>query len=222
MTKKLIIKQIGLVRQVGAKSELRKLEHPPSEISHYPRQPDTDICTGSDHITYTRIDDWSVVTGVFDPFSLSDAILKRLNSEDTETTQSSLSLEIDTTYQLGLTGAGLIIFEGGSNYEWSSGSLSNMEMLTDQTVDVVFRNTAPTAISIRLITQTQEVTNISLKNPQGVEMIRNNDFTQVETHFYDVNAWYVAAHDERMVPKNVLGYLEGFNDSFIYTVFENK
>lgn len=211
-----------MVRQVGAKSELKKVEHPPTGISHYPRVPDTDICTGSDHLTYTRVDDWSVVSGVFDPFSLHQAILKRLNSVDTETTQSGLSIEIDTTYQLSLTGAGLIIFENGNNYEWSTGGLSNSELINNQTVSVTFRNTAPDKINIRLVTDDQQVQAISLTDPQGVEIIRNNDFTRVETHFYDTNAWYVAALDERMVPKDALGYLEGFNDSFIYTIFENK
>lgn len=220
MTKKLLIKQIGLVRQVGAKSEIKKIEHPPSEISHYPRVPDTDICTGSDHLTFVTVSDWSAVSGVFDPFSLSEAVLKRLNSTDAETTQSSLSLEVDTTYQLGLTGAGLIIFENGNNYEWGTGALGNSEMMNNQTTTVVFRGSAPDKITIKLVTDDQQIEAISLTDPEGNEIIRNNDFINATTHFYGINAWYVATKDERIVPRDTLGYLQGFNDDMIYTVFE--
>lgn len=223
MTKRLIISRVGVIKGVSAKAELKPQQHPPvgpaGSTHSYPRQFDVDICTGSDHITYNRVKHWSVTTGVFDPTFLSDAILKRLNSVDTETAQTGLSLETGT-YQIGLTGEGIIMFHNGGGYTWGSGSLIHAERLINQDTTVTFTTTAPDTITIKLINTTDQVTAVSLKNNSGEEMILNGTFEDVEEHFYDIDAWYTASKETDRIPTDVLGWLEGYNESLIYTVFE--
>ena len=223
MTRRLIISRVGVIKGVSAKAELKPQQHPPvgpyGSTHAYPRQFDTDICTGSDHITYNRVKHWSVTSGVFDPFSRSDAILKRLNSVDTETAQTGLSLDTGT-YQIGLTGAGIIQFHNGGSYSWGSGSLVHGERLVDQNTTVTFINQAPDSISLKLINSVDEIVAISLKNSAGEEMLLNGTFDDVEEHFYDIDAWYTASTETDRIPTDVLGWLQGYNDSLIYTVFE--
>lgn len=227
MTKKLVIKCVGLIKQLNTKAELAPTQHPPKStgtsgeaVGHYPRAFDDHImCTGVNHLTFTITTHWRVASGVFDPFSLYLAVLKRLNSTDSEATQSGLSLNTGT-YQLSLSGAGRIFFDNGGEYEWDSGSMTQNDRLSDQTTNIKFKNKAPDTIRIKLENDDDQIHSISLKDSSGNEQLLNPDFTQVETHFYDIEAWYVAATDPELVPPDVLGLLEGFNSAALYTVFE--
>lgn len=218
MTKKLIIKRVGVIRQVSARAELVPQGHPPVQ-QKYPRRYLVDGCVGESHITFNIVNDWSVAAGVHDPFSLYQAILKRLNSVDTEVTQTGLSLNV-ATYSISLTGAGLIIFNNGGTYEWDSGSVTNQERLVNTTTNVKFKTSTPDSITIRLENDTDGVAAVSLKDNTGQELILNNDFMDVDTHYYDIDSWHVASEDPAIVPPDVLGYLQGFNELDLYTVFE--
>ena len=219
MTKRLVIKQVGLIRQVGARAELEPIGHPAPGGGHYPRDLLTDQCVGVDHLTYTIITDWHSTAGTFDPFSLYNAILKRLNSVNAEVTQSGLSLNVDT-YNISLTGAGLIIFNGGTDYEWSTGGMTSQDRLVDQSATVTFKNIAPTSVTIRFEHDVDEVSAVSITDSNGVEQLLNSDFTQQEEHFYDIESWHAAAESPGIVPPDVLGYLQGYNEHILYTVFE--
>lgn len=221
MAIRLVITQVGLITRVGARADLQKevTHHPPLPDPHYPREFQADHCLGHDHLTFVIVDQWKNTIGVHDPFSLYQAVLKRLNSTDSEVTQSGLSLNV-ATYSISLTGEGLITFHGDGAYEWATGSTAAAEMLNNQTTTVTFKGAAPTGISIRLLNDSDQVSAISLTDSTGAEHIKNHDFTQKIDHFYDIESWLVAATDVKMVPKDVLGYLEGYNSHMLYTVFE--
>lgn len=223
MTKRLIIKQVGVISRSGITAAIEPTGHPPTGNgidTGYPRLIGVDVCTGSDHITYNKIKNWTVTQGDFDPFSLSDATLKRLKSVDSETTQTGLSVTTDT-YVVTLTGEGTISFSGGGGYQWSTGNYTNSETLQDQTVTVTFTESTPTGISITLTSDTTTVTKVSMthQSTPDIELIVNNDFTDVESHYYDIEGWYTTVDNNR-IPADTLGWLQGFNDDVIYTIFE--
>lgn len=219
MTKRLILRQVGLIRQTSARAELEPVGHPAPGGGHYPRDFETDQCVGVDHLTYTIIPHWQNTSGVFDPYSLYNAILKRLDSVEAEVTQSGLGLNVGT-YNISLTGAGLITFHDGGDYEWSSGSMIKQERLVDQSATVIIKSTAPTSVTIRLENDIDELSAISITDNNGVEQLINHDFTQFEEHFYDIDSWHDAAIHPEIVPTDVLGYLQGYNQHILYTVFE--
>lgn len=219
MGKRLIIKQVGVIKQVAAKAELEPTPHPKQAQTHYPRDFLQDACVGANHVTFTIITGWTVEEGVFEPRGLYQSILKRLNDTAATTVQKVLGLS-PTTYQITVQGSARIEFDNGGTYEWGTGSITNSDVVTNRTTTVKFSGQVPDTIKIRLESNDQQVSSISLKNEQGVEQLINNDFTQVETHFYDVESWWVASLDERMVPRNTLGFLEGFNEYNLYTLFE--
>lgn len=218
MAKKLIIKQVGVIKKVGAKAELEPEPHPKHATNHYPRDIFTDACVGANHLTFTIITGWTVSEGVFEPRGLRTSMLKRLNHVAATTIQKVMSLH-PGIYELTIDGTARVGFENGGSYVWSSGSLNNFDTLSNETTTIQFNTKAPDTISIRLEDDTQHVNSISLKNEQGVEQLINNDFTRVETHFYDVESWWKASLDERMVPRDTLGFLEGFNEFNLYTIF---
>lgn len=226
MTIRLIIKRVGLIGRTDIHAAITPPKHPapgPGVNLGYPRLLGQDICTGSDHITYNKLYDWSATHGVFDPFYLFGSILKRLNDTTASITQTGLSLDINTIYCLKLTGAGTISFTpetGGCT--WSSGSITNTESLSDQEVEVVFTTVAPSSISITLNNNSQEITSISLKkknDPLAEEILSNTEFDQYEEHYYSIEGWYQAT-DSGTIPVDALGWLQGFNDDIIWTVFE--
>lgn len=224
MTKRLIIKQVGVIGKTGITAALEPVMHPPRGNGidgGYPRLIDVDICTGSDHITYNKINNWSVANGLFDPFSLFDATLKRLKSVDTEATQSGLSVTTGT-YVVTLTGEGTISFTGGSGYSWSTGSLTNSEHLNNQSAIITFAgNSTPASVSIVMKNDTDMVTRLSMvkQGSPDDELIINGDFTDVTSHYYDIEGWYTAVLSNN-IPLDVLGWLQGFNETVIYGVHE--
>lgn len=218
MGKRLIIKQVGVIKKVGAKAELEPEPHPKHATNHYPRDIFSDVCVGANHLTFTIISGWTVQEGVFEPRGLKTSVLKRLNNTAATTIQKVLGLN-PGLYQLTVDGTARVMFDNGGTYAWGTGSMSNQDILTNETTTVRFNNKAPDTIKIRLENEEHQVNSISLKNEQGVEQLINNDFTEIETHFYDVESWWVASLDERMVPRDTLGFLEGFNEFNLYTIF---
>lgn len=208
-----------MIRQVSARADLEPIGHPAPGGGHYPRDFLVDQCVGVDHLTYTIVTDWRVTAGTFDPYSLYNAILKRLNSVDAEVTQSGLSLNV-ATYNISLTGAGLIIFEGGGDYEWSTGGMTNQDRLVDQSATVTFKSSAPTSVTVRLEDDADQVSVVSITDSNGVEQLKNPDFGQFETHFYDIESWHDAVENPEIIDPDVLGFLEGYNEYILFTVFE--
>lgn len=219
MTKKLIISKVGVIRQIAVKSELEPVQHPKAATGHYPRDFMSDACVGANHLTFVIVNEWNVTTGTHDPYSLKNAVLKRLNNTVSEVTQTGLGVTVGT-YSIALTGAGLIIFNDGGDYEWSTGAITKQERLVNQTATVKFKNKSPQSITIRLENDADEVSAVTLSSSAGSQQIVNYDFTQVETHFYDVESFWTASLFPEIVPPDTLGYLEGFNQHNLYTIFE--
>ena len=185
--------------------------------SHFPRFFLRDICTGSDHLTLTMINNWRVTSGVFDPFSLFDSTLSRYENVNTQTTQTINNLQTNTQYQITVTGNGVISFSGstGTLYSWGR----NNNRFDNETKTVEFLGSPPTEFSVK-VDSGDEINKVSMIDPTGTEMITNNDFTQTEEHFYDIEGWYVDSDNVNIVPPQALGYLQGFNDTQIFTIFE--
>ena len=222
MTKRLIFKQCGVINKVSIRAAIEPEKHPPKGAGidgGYPRILDLDICTGSDHITYNKINNWSVTQGTFDPFSLFDATLKRLEAVTTEVTQAGVSFTLDT-YSVKLAGKGSISFPGGSGYSWSTGNTTNAETIDSDEVTVTFTGTPPTGISIQMQNNVDEVQSISVTlESTDEEVLVNGDFTDIEVQFYDIESWYGDAYSG-IIPRDTLGWLQGFNEDIIYTIFE--
>jgi len=92
--------------------------------------------------------------------------------------------------------------------------------LVDQSATVTFKSTVPTSVTIRFEHDVDEVSALSITDSNGVEQLLNSDFTQIEEHFYDIESWYGAVEQPEIVPPDVLGYLQGYNEHILYTVFE--
>lgn len=184
---------------------------------HFPRLFMTDICTGSDHLTLTMINNWHVTSGVFDPFSLFGSTLTRYENVNTQATQTISNLQTNTQYQITVTGTGVISFSGppGTLYSWGR----NNNRFDNETKTVEFLGTPPTEFSVK-VESGDEIETVSMTDPSGTELITNNDFVQTEEHFYDIEGWYVDSENPDIVPPQALGYLQGFNDTQIFTIFE--
>lgn len=185
-----------------------------------------DFCTVTDHLTYNIVTDWTVTTGVFDPYELFDGTLKRNTVSDALVIQTLPTIQTGVNYCVSVSSSGFcnITFNSG-NMSWSDGSTSNTKIFTSNGANSVSFSTAPTTISIRLTQNNSEIYNISMKqgtcaNITGAELLANPSFENVESRLYDVETWYLDSQDPEEVPTNTLGWLEGYNTSQLFTIFE--
>ena len=184
---------------------------------HFPRFFMRDICTGSDHVTLTTVANWKVTSGTFDPFQLYGHKLKQYENLNTITTQTLDNLQTGIQYNITVNGTGIVSFSGtpGTLYSWGR----NNQRFNNDTKTIEFLGSAPRNISIK-VESGDIVSEISMTDSSGVEYIVNKDFTQHEKHFYDIEGWFVDSEDKDIIPDTLLGYLQGFNDSQIFTIFE--
>jgi len=235
-TAPLVIRQVGLIdrshvhaKPLQAKWPRMRHDGDGNFTPHFPAEINNDGCAANDHLTYNKIHDWYVCTGEFDPYSLYEGVLKRLISNNTQVCQdlTSSGIVVGEHYRVSLSGSGTISF-GGTNTvcTWmyaAAGNTGNSIRLEDGTADITFGVAPPDTIAIKLDNNSDEVYSISMldvhENP-AVEMLQNTTFNEIGTYFYDIEGWYEDTKDTDLVPTNVLGWLEGFNDSQIYTVFE--
>ncbi len=191
---------------------------------HIPRMIETDYCTGDDHVTLHSIDSWRVTSGVFDPFNLYAGVLSRNTTDNAQATQSVPGLQTNTTYQISLTGDATISFSGGTTpqYTWNNDNsqTSNNFSLSNNSATVVFSSDTPTAVSLKLNTSSQTVSKVIMTDSTGASLIDNNSFTTSTERFYAVEEWYHDSLDPDIIPTDTLGYLEGFNQFLLFTVFE--
>lgn len=224
-TTPLIINRVGVINRTHAFASPMIHGHPRLRfgdgfpVPGFPRLFMTDICTGSDHVTLTKIQDWQVTSGTFDPFHLFGGMLRRNENTNTQATQQIDNLQTGVTYTISVTGTGVVSFTApfGTSYSWGA----NHNNFQNESKTVQFTGGAPTSISIKLENNTHEIDAISMQAANSTtELITNMDFVNVEEHFYDIESWYVDSEDERIVPRDTLGYLQGFNDTQIFTIFE--
>jgi len=189
---------------------------------HFPASIENDGCAANDHLTFNKLESWYVCTGEFEPYSLFDASLRRNISLNTQACQSLTDSGVALgNYRLSLSGSATVVFGGTTTtYGWSDGSSVNSKRLQNGFIDVSFGVSPPTTIGIRLDNDNDTVEAISLKDTQNVEFISNSKFESASVYFYDIESWYADSEDTNLVPTNTLGWLEGFNDSQIFTVFE--
>ena len=214
------IKQVKVVKGCSVTASPVEPRWPDLGYLHLVRQFMTDICTGSDHITFNKVSDWSVTSGIFDPFYLFGASLKRYNNTNTQATQTLSGLQTGTSYSLSLSGSATVSFSGpaGVVYSWGSST----QIMSDQTVSIDFTTAVPTSISVKLNNANDEVAAVSMVDQAApeTELLNNIDFVNVEEHFYDIDSWYTDSDNEEIVPHDTLGWLAGFNDSQIFTIFD--
>lgn len=185
-----------------------------------------DFCAVTDHLTYNVVTDWTVTTGVFDPYDLFDGTLRRNTTSDAVVIQTLPALQTGVNYCVSVSSSGFcnITFNSGS-ITWGDGSTSNTKIFTSNGSNSVSFSTAPTTISIRLTQNSSEVYSISVKqgtcaNTTGSEMLTNPSFENVISILYDIETWYQESADPNEVPTNTLGWLEGYNTGQLFTVFE--
>lgn len=184
------------------------------------------ICAGDDHLTLNILNDWTSpgdTMAVFDPFSLVDGVLKRLNNLTTEAVQTGVGVSTNTTYRLTLSGAGRVSFEGGVDISWEDASTDNYKDLDTESVTVSWSTRAPSAVKVELLTNTQEVSSINLQpdignGTYGTNIILNPDFLQHDSYFYDLVGYWKDEKDELTVPQNAMGWLQGFNEYVLFTI----
>lgn len=224
-TTPLIINRVGVINRTHAFAKPMVHGHPRLRfgdgfpVPGFPRLFMTDICTGSDHLTLTKIQDWQVTSGEFDPFDLFGSVLKRHTNANAQATQQLDNIQTGVTYSISVSGTGVVSFTApiGTTYSWGV----NHNTFADETKTVTFTGGAPTAISIKLENNSHEIDAISMTEQNTTtELITNMDFVNTEEQFYDIESWYVDSEDERIVPHTTLGYLQGFNDTQIFTIFE--
>jgi hypothetical protein len=219
MTRKLIIKQVGVIRKITVKSEIQPDRHPVEPPKRHTRDIFSTGCGVEDHITFAMITSWSVNDGVFNPQALYQSKLKQHNQHAAEVVQSLPELS-PGTYQLTIVGSAVVSFENGGTYSWSKGSQTNEELVQDETVSITFNTSAPDTIKLALRNQNHVVDSVSMKDASDNSHIQNGQFTEMETHFYDLQSWFIASVDPKVIPPDTLGYLQGYNEHELYTVFE--
>ena len=180
-----------------------------------------DFCAVTDHLTYNRVSDWSVGTGVFDPYELYDGVLQRYTTSNASVNQDlPTTMQTGTTYRVTVSGQATVGFTG-SGFTWGDGSTSNSFVFDNSDQTITFAN-KPTQLFILLTSNSDKVYSVSLSGSDvgkaDYEHVVNNTFDQVESELYDIESWY--DESPSTVSTDVLGWLEGYNTSQLFTVFE--
>ena len=180
-------------------------------------------CIAEIFLTLNVIDDWVVHRGILEPNFLSSNILRKLfDTMNTSIKQELPSIETDTVYEVQLTGKGTVQFEGTGGYKWSTASSQDSESLDNETVDITFIDRVPTHIKIILNSADDNVGGISVRGKSTKDdIIRNGDFDSITSTQYSLNEWRSASSTPGFIPLNSLGWLNGFNESEIYTIFDS-
>ena len=178
------------------------------------------ICAGDTYITVNTLTNWSVYVGQFEPFFLSDGVLKRLKNISTGTAQSSDGILPDTTYVVSITGAGRYTLQGAEGVTWSTGDTQNYIDLDNNSVNVTM-TTPATGVLLNLMTESQSISAVSMRSPGGVELLSNNSFNAYESDFYELEGWYLDQDDPYSVSPWSLGWVDGFNQSIKETLFRD-
>lgn len=188
--------------------------------SNWPPLEGIEICAGDTYITVDILNDWSVYVGAFDPFSLSDGVLKRLKNVSSGAVQSIDGILPDTTYVVSISGAGRYSLKGAGDVQWSTGSTDDYIDLDNNSVSVTM-TTPATGIQVDLMTDDQEINTVSMKTSNDVELLKNTDFQTTDTSFYEVDGWHLDQDDPYAVNPWSLGYVTGFNEVMKFTLFKD-
>lgn len=235
-TAPLVVKQVGLINRTHMRatplpSKWPRLRHDGDGVftPHFPAEINMDGCAANDHLTYNKIPHWYVCAGEFEPYALHDgSLLRNVNSASMvcqDLTNSGLSTGY---YRVALSGAATVIFGGTTTtYSWwgdqGAGNTGNTVQIEDGYANVAFGVSTPHTISVRMDNNNDQVDAITLTymevNPTE-QVLKNYSFEDSDMYYYDIESWYEDSKDTTIVPSNTLGWLEGFNDSQIYSVFE--
>lgn len=235
-TAPLVIRQVGLInrshvhaRPLQARWPRMRHDGDGTFTPHFPAEISNDGCAANDHLTLNKVVGWYVCAGEVEPVALYDGSVRRNVSSNTQICQDLTNSGIHTGhYRVSLSGSGTVIFGGTTTtYSWfgdqGSGNTGNSVRLQDGSADVSFGVTAPHTIAIRLDNNTDQVDAIELLDVHetpNLQLLTNNSFEQSDVYFYDIEGWYEDSKDTTIVSTTTLGWLEGFNDSQIYTIFE--
>ena len=187
-----------------------------------PRVITDDPCIPDLHLTLQRVNNWAVDRGILEPQFLSSGTLKRLYATmSTSVIQTLPELLTDVTYEIALTGTGNVQFNGAGGYQWSTDSAFSHETMNNETMQVTFTDSVPESITVSLNDGTEYIGEGSLKREGGDEqLIQNGNFSSITSTLYTLDEWKQASNLPGAIELNTLGWLQGFNDYEIYTVFD--
>lgn len=172
--------------------------------------------SGEDFITVNIINDWRCTKGQFDPFSLSAGVLKRLNSSVAGAAQS-VTLKSNTDYIIDVTGSGRIKFNGIVN---SSGAFVSDLRITDTTITISAIDTI-TTITVEL-TDDDELSLLSIKEiDTDIQIVSNGNFMTKNDEFYEIHGWHLDQPDPSAIDPYSIGWVQGFNEHIIYSLFRD-
>lgn len=235
-TAPLVIRQVGLIDRshVHAKplqAKWPRMRHDGDGVftPHFPAEINNDGCAANDHLTYNKIPHWYVCNGEFEPVSLYEGTLQRNIDSYSQACQDLTNSGIQTGYyRIALSGAATVIFGGTTTtYSWwgdqGENNTGSDVRIEDGYANVAFGVSTPHTIGVRMDNNTDQVEAITMTYMEvtpNEQVIKNHSFEEVDVYFYDIEGWYEDSKDTTVVPTDTLGWLEGFNDSQIYTVFE--
>ena len=230
-TAPLVIRQVGLINRshVHAKplpDRWPRMRHSGDGVftPHFPAEIDGANCAASDHLTFNKVRNWRVTTGEFDPYDLYSSTLKRSTPVNAVIFQVLPTISLNTSYNVAITGSCTVAFNS-TTQQWGDGSTSNAKTFTSTGGwNIHFYSGAPTTISVFFNNNSDYLEHIQFREgtltSPGDNLILNTSFDEIDSHFYDIESWYEDSKDNVSVPTDTLGWLEGFNDSQIFTVFE--
>ena len=235
-TAPLVIKQVGLINRTHMRitplpSKWPRMRHDGDGYftPHFPASIIDDGCISDDHLTYNKLPHWYVSTGEFEPYTLHDGSLRRNTGNNAMVCQDLTTTGIVNGYhRVALSGSATIVFGGTTTtYSWwdaqGAGNTGNTVRLEDGYANVAFGVSPPHTIGVRMDNNDDQVDEITLTYMEvspGVQLLENNSFEESDVYFYDIEGWHEDSKDTTIVPLNTLGWLEGYNDSQIFTVFE--
>ena len=195
---------------------------PWTKINYPELDPGLDICIGGVYITVSILDHWKMYTGMLDPISLSVGALKRLDNHTGGAAQSGDSVIANTLYSVSISGAGRYTLHGATGVQWSDGSTSDFIDISNQTVTVSC-TVPPQEIRIASLVGDNDISEITMSPVVdgiiGSNIIQNSNFTQLEEHFYDIEAYHLDQDDPGAIDPYSVGWIAGFHEGMIFNMF---
>lgn len=185
-----------------------------------PPPPPPDPCHGIDLINQQILTDWKRDYGSFSADSTALGFLESANDSNVSFYQSFCDPMHTDSYRLYVDGTAQIVFSGvaNGNVRWEDGQWSASRVVSDETIDLEFRTSAPSAVKI-IVEPGDSVSEVSLKesSTQGeeetvvyTEVLLNTKFDATTEDILLQEEFPLDVTDEH------IGWGEGFNEYIIY------
>ena len=178
-----------------------------------PPAPPPDPCAGIDLINQQILTDWKRDYGSFSADSTALGFIESANDSNVSFYQSFCDPIHTDSYRLYVDGTAQIVFSGvaNGNVRWEDGQWSASRVVSDETIDLEFRTSAPSAVKI-IVEPGDSVSEVSLKesSTQGEEVLLNTKFDATTEDILLQEEFPLDVTDEH------IGWGEGFNEYIIY------